>query len=122
MRINTVAITQQPEKYYKHLLSDLSRYCHFGETLLTPSRVVDTSMIYGTCQKKLYEIRGLSASEIRRFSAASPRISAESCKGVRGIVQGCPRNRQWVSAESLKGVRGIVKGCPRNRERVSADL
>ena len=55
---------------------------------------------YGTCQKKLYEIRGLSASEIRRFSAASPRISAESCKGVRGIVQGCPRNRQWVSAES----------------------
>ena len=31
---------------YKHLLSDLSRYCHFGETLLTPSRVVDTSTIY----------------------------------------------------------------------------
>ena len=31
---------------YKHLPSDLSRYCHFGETLLTPSRVVDTSMIY----------------------------------------------------------------------------
>ena len=43
MRITTVAITQQPKKYYKHLLSDLSRYCHFGETLLTPSRVVDMS-------------------------------------------------------------------------------
>ena len=34
------------EKYYKHLLSDLSRYCHFRETLLTPSRVVDISTIY----------------------------------------------------------------------------
>ena len=46
MRVTTVAITQQPKKYYKHLLSDLSHYCHFGETLLTPSRVVDTSTIY----------------------------------------------------------------------------
>ena len=54
---------------------------------------------YGTCHKKLYEIRGLSASEIRSFSAASPRISTESCKGVHGIVQGCPRNRARVSAE-----------------------
>ena len=44
--VTTVAITQQPKKYYKHLLSDLSRYCHFGETLLTPSRVVDMSTIY----------------------------------------------------------------------------
>ena len=69
--------------------------------------------IYSTCHKKLYEIR--------RFSAASPRISAESCTGVRGIEQGCPRNRARVSAESCKGVRGIVKGCPRNRERVSAE-
>ena len=56
--------------------------------------------IYSTCHKKLYEIRGLSASEIHSFSAASPRISAESCTGVRGIEQGCPRNREWVSAES----------------------
>ena len=56
-------------------------------------QVHDKNTTYGTCQKKLYEIRGLSASEIRRFSAASPRISAESCKGVRGIVSGCPRNR-----------------------------
>ena len=46
MRVTTVAITQQPKKYYKHLLSDLSHYCHFGETLLTLSRVVDTSTIY----------------------------------------------------------------------------
>ena len=46
MRVTIVAITQQREKYYKHLSSDLSRYCHFKETLLTPSRVVDTSMIY----------------------------------------------------------------------------
>ena len=46
MRVTTVSIRQQPEKYYKHSLSDLLRYYHFGETLLTPSRVVDTSMIY----------------------------------------------------------------------------
>ena len=46
VRITTVAITQQPEKYYKHSLSDLSHYCHLRETLLTPSRVVDTSTIY----------------------------------------------------------------------------
>ena len=46
MWVTTVAITQQPKKYYKHLLSDLSRYCHFGETLLTPSRVVDMSTSY----------------------------------------------------------------------------
>ena len=44
--ISPVTITQQLEKYYKHILSDMSRYCHFGETLLTPSRVVDTSTIY----------------------------------------------------------------------------
>ena len=49
------------------------------------------------------------------------RVSAESCKGVRGIVQGCPLNRARVSAESCKGVREIVQGCPRNRERVSAE-
>ena len=44
--VTTVAITQQPKKYYKHLLSDLPRYCYFGETLLTLSRVVDMSTIY----------------------------------------------------------------------------
>ena len=33
---------------------------------------------YGTCHKKLYEISGLSASVIRSFSTASPRISTES--------------------------------------------
>ena len=31
---------------YKHLPSDLPRYCHFGETLLTPSQVVDMSTMY----------------------------------------------------------------------------
>ena len=44
--VTTVAITQQSEKYCKHLPSDLSCYCHFGETLLTPSQVLDTSTIY----------------------------------------------------------------------------
>ena len=44
--VTTVAITQQPKKYYKHLPSDLSRYCHFGESLLTQSWVEDTSTIY----------------------------------------------------------------------------
>ena len=62
---------------------------------------------YSTCHKKLYDIRGLSASEIRSFPRHRRgyprnrvRVSAESIKGVRGIVQGCPRNREWVSAES----------------------
>ena len=36
--VTTVAITQQPEKYDKYLPSDLYRYCHVRETLLTPSR------------------------------------------------------------------------------------
>ena len=46
MWVANVAITQQPGKYNNDLLSDLSRYCHFGETLLSPSRVVDISTIY----------------------------------------------------------------------------
>ena len=29
-----------------HLPSDLSHYLHFGETLLTPLQVVDTSTVY----------------------------------------------------------------------------
>ena len=69
--------------------------------------------------------RGI-AEDIRGIVQGCPRnrarVSAESSVGVRGIVKGCPRNRERVSAESLKGVRGIVKGCPRNRERVSAEL
>ena len=42
--VTTVAIPQQPEKSCG--LTDLSHSCRFGETLLTLSRVVDTSMIY----------------------------------------------------------------------------
>ena len=50
-------------------------------------------------------------------------MSAESSKGVCGIVKGCLRNRRRMSAESLKGVRGIVKGCLRNRQSAAyADL
>ena len=56
--------------------------------------------IYGTCHKKLYEIRRLSVTKICSFSASSPRVSAELSKGVRGIVRGCPQNRERVSAES----------------------
>ena len=44
MWVTTVAIPQQPEKSCE--LTDLSHSCRFGETLLTLSRVVDTSMIY----------------------------------------------------------------------------
>ena len=44
--IRTLQVLQQLEKYYKHLLSDLSCYCHFRETLLTLSRVVDRSTSY----------------------------------------------------------------------------
>ena len=51
-----------------HLLSDLSRYCHFRETLLMLSRVVDKSTIslrrYAvaafvaiTCTKKSVQLR-----------------------------------------------------------------
>ena len=69
---------------------------------------------YGTCHKKLYEIRGLSASVIRSFSAASSRISAESSKGVRGVIKGCPRNCQRVSADPSKGVLGYVEGYQHN--------
>ena len=38
------------------------------------------------------------------------RASAESWKGVRGIVKGCPRNRKRVPAESWKGVCRFVEG------------
>ena len=69
---------------------------------------------YGACHKKLYEIRRLSASEIRSFF----RGNAED---IRGIVQGCPRNRARVPTESCKGVRRIMKGCLRNLERVLAE-
>ena len=43
--------------------------------------------------QETYEIRGFAASVIRSFSAASSRISAESSKGVRRIIEGCLRNR-----------------------------
>ena len=78
---------------------------------------VDECNIYGTCHKKLNEIRGLFASVIRSFSAALSRISAESSKGVRGVVKGCPRNRQRVSAESSNGVRGFVEGHQHSHNR-----
>ena len=45
-----------------------------------------------------------SADCPRRKSAGFPRHR-----------RGYPRNRARVSAESCKGVRGIVSGCPRNR-------
>ena len=61
---------------------------------------VITFTIYGSCHKKLYKIRGLSASVICRFSAASSRISVESSKGVRGIVKGFSRNCKRVSVET----------------------
>ena len=64
--------------------------------------------IYGTCHKKLYEIRGLSASVNRSISAASSRISAESSKDVCRIIKGCPRNHESMSTESSKGVRRFV--------------
>ena len=53
----------------------------------------DNLPIYGTCHKKLYEIRGLSASEIRMFFCSI-------AEDIRRIVKGCPRNRKRVSAES----------------------
>ena len=61
-------------------------------------------------------------SVIRSLSVASLRISAESSKGIHGIVKRCSWNRQKVFVESSKGVRGIVKGCPQNRQKVPANL
>ena len=69
---------------------------------------------YSTCHKKLYKIRGLPASVICSFSAASLTISAESSKGAHGIIKGYPRNRQRVSADPSKGVRGFVEGYQHN--------
>ena len=66
-------------------------------------------ILYDTSHKKLYEIHGLSASEIRSFSTVSSRISAESSKGVCGIIRGCPRNHERVSAKSYCIPR-IVEG------------
>ena len=51
-----------------------------------------------------------SADCPRRKSTVFPR----HCRGYL-------RNHARVSAESNKGVRGIVQGCPRNRARVSAE-
>ena len=38
------------------------------------------------------------------------------------FFEGFPWKRQRVSAESSKGIRGILKEYPQNRQRVSADL
>ena len=69
-------------------------------------------LIYGTCHKKLYNIRGFAAWVFRRSSAESAEIfrgmSAEASKGIRGIVKGYPRNPQRVSVESSKGICGFV--------------
>ena len=67
--------------------------------------------LYGTCHKKLYEIRGLSASEICSFF----RGIAED---IRRVVKGCPRNCERVSAEPSKGVRGIVLYSKNSRREV----
>ena len=71
--VTTVAITQQPEKYYKHLLSHLSHYCRFGETLLTPSRAVDMSMIY-----------------LRRYASTLPIAAGEDPSGRNASLQYTP--------------------------------
>ena len=52
----------------------------------------------------------------------NPQFICGIIEDIRGIVKGCPRNRQRLSAESSKGVHGIVKGCLWNSQRVSADL
>ena len=56
------------------------------------------------------------------FSLSCSTVSSSSkpATGVRGIVRGCPRNRERVFAESRKGDRGIVKGCLRICRRASA--
>ena len=69
-------------------------------------------------------IRYLSKETLRNpriVRVGNPQVFRGIAEDIRGIVQGCPRNRARVSAESSVSVRGIVKGCPRNRERVSAE-
>ena len=77
--------------------------------------------MYGTCHKKLYNIRGFAVWVFRRSSAESAQIfrgmSAEASKGIRGIVKGYPRNRQRVPADLFKGISAVVKGvCAESRE------
>ena len=52
--VTTVAITQQPEKYYKHLPSDLSWYCHLslpqGFSLVTNCFAIYICYNYMTAQ------------------------------------------------------------------------
>ena len=75
--------------------------------------VYTSSLHVATCVSTVLVIRNFtkSADCPRRKSAVflrhrrgyprnHVRVSAESSKGVHGIVQGCPRNREWVSAES----------------------
>ena len=44
----------------------------------------------------------------RIFRVGNPQVFHGIAKDIRGIVYGCPQNRARVSAESCKGVRGIV--------------
>ena len=49
-------------------------------------------------------------------------FSADHLRNPHTFAAECPRKRQRVSAESSKGIRGILTEYPRNRQRVSADL
>ena len=73
----------------------------------------------------LGHLRYLSQETLRNpqiVRVSNPQFFHGIVEDIRGIVKGCPRNRQRVSAKSSKGVRGIIKGCPQNRQRVSVDL
>ena len=72
----------------------------------------------------IFNLQYLSQETLRNpriVRVGNPQFFRGIAEDIRGIVQGCPRNRTRVSAESCKGVRGIVQGCLWNRERVSAE-
>ena len=49
-------------------------------------------LIYGTCHKKLYEIRGNSAKLLCSYPRNCSTTSAESVSHFRGMILRCPRN------------------------------
>ena len=47
----------------------------------------------------------------------NPQFFCGIVEDIRGIVKGCPRNRQRVSAELSKGVRGFVESHQHSQNR-----
>ena len=66
--------------------------------MLTSNHIIGDVHTYGTCHKKLYEIR----QSLRKICADSVKLPCS-----------CPRNCSTTSAESVSHFRGMVLRCPR---------